>query len=486
MKKKLSFLSMIEIITVIMFILSLIPILGVSFFSHPIYDDFSYSKYVHDAILGTEPSFFHMIAAACREVKESYFTWQGTFSAIFLFAFQPGVYRIPCYWLTAFIIIGSLVFSSVYLWTVLTKTVFRTTKKIGIIIALILLEMQIQFVPDIKEAFFWYNGSVYYTFFFSVFLLEIALLLKLWNRDGFQGIVICTVSLLAFVIGGGNYSTALINTIILFTCLILSLLCKHGIFPFLLPLILHTTAFVISITAPGNSVRAAGIHGLPALTAILKSLNYAWFSLRHWTRLPQIGCFLLLILLFYYVIKDSSFTFRYPLIVILFLFGIFAAQVTPPLYAMSSEGGYRQIDMYYYSYYWMMALSILYVEGWFIQKWQGSRILRFLIQPFTGKTIVVLSFLMITVGACLYGLKNITISQTFLDLKSGRAMRYDQEYKRIISEIEASDGIVYTTDINEWPSSFHRLGLAKEDDIAYWINTAMASYYGVDKIILKD
>jgi len=217
MKKKFDIINVIEITTIVLFLISLIPILWVSFYSHPVFDDFSYSKYVHFAVLDPDSSLFSLIKGALREVKESYHTWQGTFSAIFLFAFQPGVYKIPCYWLTAFIMIGSLTFSSIYLWIVIVSTIFKTRKELAVIIALLLLEMQIQFVPDIKEAFYWWNGTIYYTFFFSLLLVEIGVLIQLWNAKKHISLLVISATLLGIVIGGGNYSSALICSVLLFT-----------------------------------------------------------------------------------------------------------------------------------------------------------------------------------------------------------------------------------------------------------------------------
>jgi len=225
---------------------------------------------------------------------------------------------------------------------------------------------------------------------------------------------------------------------------------------------------------------------LSAPIAILRSLKYAGQSVVAWTNLEQVGCLLLLIPLFYLLVKKTNFKFKYPLIVVIVIFGFFAAQATPPLYAMSSVGGYRQINMYYYSYYWLIAISTLYVEGWVVHKFSSNKILSTLKTPLVSKVYILLAFCMIFIGSLLYGLKDISFYETYLDLKSGRAQRYDREYKQIIAQLESSEGIVYTTDINEWPNSFYRLQLNKKDDIGYWINNAMAAYYGLDEINLAE
>ena len=69
---------------------------------------------------------------------------------------------------------------------------------------------------------------------------------------------------------------------------------------------------------------------------------------------------------------------------------------------------------------------------------------------------------------------------------SKRAQRYDAEYKRIEKLLMESEGVVYTSDINEYPNSFYRLGLSKQGEIGAWINKDMAKYYNLDDIILEE
>ena len=97
----------IAVIVVAALAVSLIPIFAGAFFSHPISDDFKYARFVHTAVeengaTGFLPSVFGTVA-------DTYMNWQGTYSAAFLFALQPGGVYSGMYFLTTFIIVGSIV-----------------------------------------------------------------------------------------------------------------------------------------------------------------------------------------------------------------------------------------------------------------------------------------------------------------------------------------------------------------------------------------
>ena len=70
--------------------ISLLPLAVISFYNHPCSDDYSYGLYVAQAVRAGG-SLGDILAAAVRETAETYFDWQGTFSAVFLMALQPAI-----------------------------------------------------------------------------------------------------------------------------------------------------------------------------------------------------------------------------------------------------------------------------------------------------------------------------------------------------------------------------------------------------------
>ena len=215
-------LKLLQILVIIAFVVSLVPVLWISFYSHPLFDDYSYSIGVHKAIMvGASP--VGVVGAALSEVANTYITWQGTYSAIFLFALQPGVYSVPIYWLTAFILVGSLVVSNIVLSRAVICKVLKGRNGIAVLAALLISAFQIHFVPYIKEAFYWYNGGMYYTFFYSLMVIEWAAVLCFMQEEKNKIGAMIGIVLLGIFISGGNYSTALINVLAIGLAAIVSL-----------------------------------------------------------------------------------------------------------------------------------------------------------------------------------------------------------------------------------------------------------------------
>ncbi|MCR4617008.1 MAG: DUF6056 family protein [Lachnospiraceae bacterium] len=473
-----------SICLIILFFASLIPVFLISCYAHPLFDDYSYSAGVRNVVL-SKGSVFDIVKASFDMVISTYRAWQGNYSATFFATLQPGVYKIPVYWLTTVIILGSLIVSGYLFSYVVICDFFKSKIEYALIIATIILGFQIQFVPYIQESFYWYNGGMAYSFFYSLFIIELTGLIKIFSSKNKSVILTICLSVLTFIIMGGNYSTMLICEMTLILFLVLSLLNKNHRVTYLILLLVGTLGFLTSILAPGNRVRASNNTSLNPINAIISSIKYSGKNIVLWTEINVIGLIILLSILFYYVIAETDFKFRYPAVFIVLAIGFFSAQATPPFYAMSSGGAQRQINIYYYSYYLLIAAILFYIEGWIIKRF-GHIIKLSKVQTKVLRIVLIgISSIAICIGTYSYGIKNTTSGTTFLDLKSGRAQRYDAEYKRIERILEESEGDVYISDIEEYPNTFYRLGLAREDEVGFWINGDMAKYFGLNNIFLE-
>ena len=67
-----------------LFLLSLIPLLAISFYNRPAADDYSFGILTVHTWRETG-SIWQTILTAFSQVKKTYLDWQGTFSAVFLF-----------------------------------------------------------------------------------------------------------------------------------------------------------------------------------------------------------------------------------------------------------------------------------------------------------------------------------------------------------------------------------------------------------------
>ena len=462
-------------------LLSLIPIIISSFYSHPLADDFGFSEKVNH-VVKNGGGLFDILSASFHQVKDTYLDWQGTYAAIFVFSLQPAAFSEHIYFLTTFVMLTALIASTLFF----VNTIFNILgydKKIGIIISFVILLLSIHFVVDKKEAFFWWNGSSYYTLFYSFSLLFFSILIKLYYAEKIiKKVIFLIISLLlAAILGGGNYSTALLTTVIL--AFVIFLLIKHKkkiSLCYVMIFLILITGFVISMIAPGNSVRAATLTGESPVKAIIHSVFYAVVYIAKWTGLAQLAGFSVIGFFAYILTKNSKYKFQYPFIVFVLSVLVFATQLTPPLYAMNSVGSGRQVNIYYYSYYIFMSFNIFYIIGWINQK-DIVRIRTKNIQKSFSVCTLLLTIGVFLCGCLNYGLHNITFVDTLLALKNSTPQTYSAEYLDRISQIK--NGNTTISDIKTVPDFFSPLCI--EEDSDFWINKQIARYYDVDKVTLK-
>ena len=469
-----------SLVILLVFIISIIPILSMAFYARQVWDDYNSTIYLHRYF--NDHNYLRAFFSPIMWTRGMYIGWQGTYSAEFLFALQPGAWPVPAYWLTTFIIVGTVSFSVAFFWRTLANKVFERDKNYGNIIALLILIIQFQKVPYIHQGFYWYNGAIYYSFFFALALIEAALMLRLlFSEQEITKRRRVLMAVLAFIVSGGNYSTALVN------CLSLILLAVYAYFTdkdkfkdFKHICIVALVGLIISMIAPGNLARAAsdGIS-MSAPRAILKAIEYALLSVKMWLRPWQIAIFMCMIPVIYKMVVRSKIKFRYPVVALALMFGLYAAQMAPPFYGLSSPGAERQIDMYYYSFYLLLTGCLVYMEGWIAKKipehcaWVEKAVF---ILPVIGVVILV-------IGLTVKGVGDFNSYKIWDDIASGRAAQYDKEYEAITGKMAAESGTCYVQDISQWTYSLDRLNI--NEDPEYWTNKSLAEYYGCEQVILS-
>ena len=484
MKELLSNKKSINTVTILFFVgllLSIIPIIVASFYSHPLADDFNFSAKVHQVFVNGG-GLFEILFAAFSQVCESYNGWQGLYSASFFNSLQPAAFSENLYFLTTVIILLSLIVSTFFIIITLFSS-FGLDKRFAVIISCIILFLSIQLVVDKHEAFFWWNGAEAYTLMYSFSLVLISLIIRMYfARKNVMRIVYFVFSLLlAVVVGGGNFSTGLITTVLLGIGIIIVFKTNIKIIPYYsIVFAALLTGFIISVIAPGNSVRAAEVTGESPIMAIIHSVFYAFTFIASWTGLCQIAGFILIALFAMILTKRTNYKYKYPFLVLIITFLVFATQLTPSLYAMSSVGSGRQVNIYYYSYYFLVSFNIFYFCGWI----NSRKIVKIRIQNIR-KSYILCSCLIIVgifIGGCFnYGFHNITLVDTAFSLKNGTPQMYSLEYMDRIDKIKS--GTTTISDIETVPDFFSKFDI--KEDPNYWTNRGIANYYNVEKITLK-
>lgn len=350
--------------------ISMIPLLVIAHANHPSADDFHYGLKTAQAWQSTG-SISETLIAASATVNETYRYWQGNFSGIFLMSLQPSIFGEKWYAVGTYLVLLVYLIGLLLIVKALFDKFLPHSKGYYRIIGLTLFFFSIQLVPFPRQSYYWFNGSIYYTFFHGLALLLFALVLQLQKTERLSGTIplFLFASILAVAIGGSNFVTSLQGALLLFFICVYLFATKgknklyiSGVFVALL------TAMVISIVAPGNAIRQAMVPNHPnVLMAVLESLFQAGLHIFKWTNLYLIGLFILLLPFVMDAVRTNSFSFKRPWLVPLGSFLLLAVSFTPPLYGLGSMPE-RALNIAYYLFILLAGINLFYLVGWLFHR----------------------------------------------------------------------------------------------------------------------
>lgn len=473
----------IAIMGLIVLIISIIPLLKIAKYNHPVADDYDYGIITYNT-WNNSHNIFKTIKSGFNTSRNFYNNWQGTYSATFLMSLNPIHFGFRS--LGTYILIFSLILSIFYFLYVLFIKYLKSDKWTYLIVADILVFLSIQFCSSPVEAFYWWNGSIYYTFFYSLSLIFWGILLNMFKKNN-KVISVILLSLLSFIMAGSNYTTCLANLIILCLLTIYLVILKNKNYKYLLYLfILYLGFFMINALAPGNSVRASGVTGTNAVLAVIKSFKYSIRYLVEWTNLFTIICFIIIGALVYQISKDKSILCKHPILFSSITFCIFTAQFTPPIYALSNIGEGRLHNIIHYSYYLMILLNIIYYINWFKFTILNNKLKTiedyFNIRFKTCSGIVSLigvGFLAINLYP-MYG--NLISSKAIYSLKSKEANTYYNEYLERLELYRSDDKNIEVKEHTVKPYLLYFSDITT--DSTHWQNVSVEKFYNKDSVIL--
>ena len=370
--QNLSLTSKLCLIMSTVFVLSLLPLIHIGFYAHAAGDDFTFSLQTHLCWKETH-SLLAVIQAAIKTVKAYYYTWQGTYSSIFLMSLQPNAISEKLYFLTCIIMLSMLIGSHFFLFRTLFTYYLKLPKNLWISLALSVLFLSIQILDSAGAAFFWFNGAVHYVFMHSCMLFLIALLLLFLKstRKEVQVLYLLLSCFLAFVTGGANYVTALLTPVLIAMLALFCLLYKNkkGLLC-LLPFFIALAGLFINAAAPGNAVRMENqIDSMEPLEAIYQSFLYAVEGIGNWTNIYVIFFVLLLFPFLIAALYETNFHFPLPGIPVFLSFCLISASYTPSLYSMGHVIIFeRTLNIMRMSYYLLLFLNLVYLTGWLTEK----------------------------------------------------------------------------------------------------------------------
>lgn len=469
------------------FIVSLIPLVVIAFYNFPSADDYSFTIDIYKAL--NSDGLLGFIKAIFDNVKHFYFNWQGTFTAITIMSMQPSLFGVEWYFLTTFILLGFFIWGTFYLCKVICNDYLKLDKYYYKIIAILILTVCIQGLPSLVQGFYWWNGAIYYTLFFSFSLFQIGHILKYLKYGKRKNYILALI--LTFMVAGSNYVTVSNQVIMMSILLIYLFVKKHPKRYQMLGLlgVLYITAG-FNMLAPGNSVRQSQNTNMGLFSAIFTSIEAFTGNVVGWCNFYNLAYILAVVLLLSKSYEKVNISFKHPFAITILICGILSALYIAPLYAMSNTGAGRLLNIIYYSYIWGFIILIYYWVGYFRSVLFTDKKLKKVENDFStilfNKGNVFLGMFVLVNVMWIFGYHdNVSSYVAFRSIKNGEAAQYKTEMnERYDLYLDKDVDVVKVKPLTVRPKAIFSSDITVNPD--YWVNDAVRQYFGKKKVYVEE
>lgn len=483
---------MIQIVYILALAVVVIPLLMIAKYNYPTADDWSYGSITYH-VIKEGGNFADMAGAVAGAVRENYFNWEGRYSNVLFALLQPGIWGENNYGITAWIMLGGLIVSEIVLVYFCLAGRKKQNKWLCLPIVIPVLIMQILYVPYPVETFYWYTGSMNYTFMYALSLILIVLFLKA-STEVSKGKYILTAAVafvLAIIIGGNNFATSLSCFLTLCVLsLLFMLLNRKALLKTWFITLAMGTGLMVSVLAPANARRLSANFGgetRNAVWAIFMSLVRSFTNIYSWTNIKVILMIILIMPFIWKAVKNLEYRFRFPGLFTLISFGLYASQCTATIYVDGTTGGCRMADILFYSYYIWLVGNVYYWAGWLQRRiWKENLIgnkgkifinrVKSMIQKYILSYCLIVGILLMCViyfSDC----RTLTSYKAYRNWKQGWAQQYAQEWEERLKVLRDENvRQVVVKPLTVCPEMLFYTDL-QEADGYYWVNDACALYY---------
>lgn len=462
----------------------LLPIVRIMTYCVPWYDDFSYGDYTK-SFWELKYSFADAVKGALYNTKTLWYAWQGTFTSCFFMSMMPAVWGPDKYvyglWaVLAVLLIGIFALVKVLLFDVLKcedRWNCLTVQSVAAITVVLFMRSAI-------EGFFWYNSAVHYTAMHGLGMLFIAGLIRLVYADGkVQKLLLFLGSILgAGIVGGVNNVTALQVGLVMMSILGFGIVFrKKSVLRILPATICYMIALGINLGAPGNDKRMVFFadNMMTPVEAIWCSFQSAITYFWDFTGWSVIAIFVLMVPVAWQVVSKVQFEFRYPWLVLLWSFCLYASGFAPTLYVMRTTLLGRATNMTKVTFQILLFINLFYLVGSaykYLEKKSKHPQMKN-----TWSFYIVMMIVMVTIFALEPNKGGVYSSYcAYYFVHTGEAYNYYQEYlKRVeICESDEADVVVHPYVFKPWLLCLGDLSDNPEDDP----NRFMANFYDKNSI----
>lgn len=507
---------------IVIYVLSLIPVLVIGKYDYPSADDFSMglgTRLVYEAT----GSLFAVAGKILSETARYYRTWIGYFTSCLFTTVSPATFGEAWYALTPAVILLALHIGVAVFFYALMEKALGMNRYVRRCMTVLALFLMVQRMPEGSlrvEAFYWYSGAGNYTLTFSAGLLYLAfyVLSVCGVRSKNRSLFLVLACIMGFLAGGGNYLSALSFAVVsvLFAVYLVNMKTRQGEnsrmgmpgksglsdrsgggcrIGRLLPAALYLCGFAVSCLSPGNRIRGGEAEGYGALKSILLSLYYTLsYPLNQWMNWAVLLILALAGVIFWMGFAEKTtcsgaqavqLRFAAPFPAAVLAYGIVSCVVTSALYAQGNmDAGRIQ------STFWLHAVLVLLLLEWYLvgglyrrfSKEQNASAASCLRNGAGGFVRAILLFFIVFSLLAVKGNPDFyTGTSAVSELLDGSAAQYGRENEerlRILKNSEEQDTVLprYTVQ----PNLLYFEDVSEDPDD--WINQKMSEYYGKNSI----
>lgn len=417
-------------------IISLIPVVVLSFANSPSYDDYAYTLHTHTKWTQTRSLWLTLKEAVSNAVSAGT-TRKTNYSSSFLCAFQPTLFDESSYWMSTVCVLASLLYGLAIFTHLGIVVLLKGSREAFWCVFSALSITAIQFVPYAKETFFWHSGGIVSAVLWALMVVRFSLFVQLLffcNNAKKKAALTILLFALTFVVGGAEFSISLF-AIVLDTVLLLLCFCKKSKskwFALFFELMLFGVLFfIIGARAEFENVAATDL-----LKAVVESVYLGVGLIGSWCNIRTAAFLALLIAVAAPCLSRCGFSFRLPLFFTAFTIGVFCLQVIPFVYAGHTFGEGVAVNGCYFTFLLLIAALAVYWTGWVQQRYPSVKAL--LAEHFPSKALskaAIAGILLMAVfgtiswkpdHALSYGPQNTISGSAFRSLLNGEAEAFQE------------------------------------------------------------
>lgn len=461
----------------------LLPLLRLTEYAVPWYDDYVYGRYARDAML-ENATLANALKGTWDCIRTSWYAWQGTYSSIFFMTMMPGIWGEEYYHFGPIFLILFITLCVGMLVYTLLRTVLGTDWQHALGVAAVSSALAVVMIHTAREGFYWYNGGIHYVGMhgFCMLMLTLAVQVIYAEKHVKRYLLAVAAMVVAFITAGGNLVTSLQGLLVLLSIVALGFWKRRRQVYALLPATaVYVGGFYLNVTAPGNDKRARSFEGwgLSPVESVLGSFGEAAGHAWEFTGWMTLLFLALMAPLVWNMVKRVSFSFEKPGLITVWSVCLYATGFTPSLFSLGHAGLARTLNAVKLTWQLLLIMNLVYWCGWLIRhkkEFQAN-----MCRWWCYGAIAVAAFVVFQMEPNQAG--SFSTYGAYYYIHTGEAYNFYQEYLKRV-ELFESDERAVTVEPYVWQPWFLCMGDLSDnpDDES---NVALATWYDKDEIVCK-